>query len=223
MAAKVRSWRLKVLITRRITSVLLKELSYISDMYSVSIRRKLDLYELDRGNEEEYVALAGIISDKDKDFNRWMKLKRQEHELECEKLKQDVRMMIENRVRLIKSEMSHLRRSQLSQTGRRKLQRRRSKRGQLSNVREIQDTLNWYMKLLEERECLINQWFMQGLATYRHETVLKEYETERFLDRTNLHKFVSGRTGKDTDNILKKSGGLVPREVSRAQMMTQKF
>ena len=157
MAAKVRSWRLKVLITRRITSVLLKELSYISDMYSLLIRRKLDLYELDRGNEEEYVVLAGIISNKDKDFNRWMKLKRQEHELECEKLKEDVRMMIENRVRLIKSEMSHLRRSQLSQTGRSKLQRRRSKRGQLSNVREIQDTLNWYMKLLEERECLINQ------------------------------------------------------------------
>ena len=63
---------------------------------------------------------------------------------------------------------------------------------------------------------------MQGLATNRHETVLKEYETERFLDRTILHKFVSGRTGKDTDNILKKSGGLVPREVSRAQMMTPK-
>ena len=63
---------------------------------------------------------------------------------------------------------------------------------------------------------------MQGLATKRHETVLKEYEMERFWDRTNLHKFVSGCTGRDTDNILKKSGGLVPREEPRAQMMTPK-
>ena len=88
-------------------------------------------------------------------------------------------MMIENRVQLMQSEMSHLRWSQLSQTGRSKLQRGRSKRGQLSNVGEIRDTLNWYMKLLEE--CLINQEFMQGLATKRHETVLKEYETEESL------------------------------------------
>ena len=85
-------------MTRRMTSVLLKELSYISDMYSVLIRRKLDLCECDCGNEEKYVALAGIISDKDKDFNPRIKLKRQEHELECEKLKEDIRMMIENRV-----------------------------------------------------------------------------------------------------------------------------
>ena len=61
MAAEIETWNEKVTQKRGMTSLIKKELFYLSDLYTEMTRNKLDLYELDLDDDEDYVAMAGQI------------------------------------------------------------------------------------------------------------------------------------------------------------------
>ena len=126
-------------------------------------------------------------------------------------LKDKIERVIDNRSRLITSEIGHMK-CRVKQNSRSKIQERKFKRGQMSYVGEIRTVLRDYKDLLEERESLMKAEFYLGMGTVQGAVIRNEYEAERSRDRTNLHNFTAKKLDRGVENVLRKSGGYVPRE-----------
>ena len=164
MAAEIETWKEKVTQKRGMTSLIKKELFYLSDLYTEMTRNKLDLYELDLDNDEDYVAMAGQIKPSEATSFEDLKFKRQRLLEYGTNLKDKIERVIDNRSRLITSEIGHMK-CRVKQNSRSKIQERKFKRGQMSYVGEIRTVLRDYKDLLEERESLMKAEFYLGMGT----------------------------------------------------------
>ena len=214
MSSAVHAWLKKVYHTRLITAGLKNDLLQIDKLYTGISQRKHEIYNCRKVVDLEYVSLGGDVKCKDEEAKKTLEEKETKLTYEIDKLRRSVDGIIEQRTKLISSEIAQWK-SKRGGDYLSKPKLKRQKRGSLLIVGELKHTMRLYLNLVKERETL----HYADLETSIHRARVHEdnltYKNERQRDRNNLHNFTAKDITSEERQILNCGGGFVMKTMHK--------
>ena len=148
MSSAIHSWLKKVCHTRLITACLRNDLLQKDKLYTRISQRKHEIYNYRKVVDLEYVSVGGEVRCKDEEAKKTFEEKETKLTFEIVNLRRSVDGIIEQRTKLITSEIAQWK----SKRGRDYLSKpklKRQKRGSLLIVGELKHTLRLYLNLVK--------------------------------------------------------------------------
>ena len=109
MSKEIETWYAEVLKSRYITSAIRNYLQEIDRLYSTLARLKFEIYNLRKEADVEYTPVCGVVTCEDEKTRLFLEEKEKCIGLELAAIKRNVDDIVENRTKLITSEMSQCR------------------------------------------------------------------------------------------------------------------
>ena len=129
----------------------------------------------------------------------------------------EINTIIENRLGLIHAEKKSLRTKKLNNGNKlNKNQKRKLMRGSLTYVHETRKMEKDYLELIKLRVDIMHNFIVSGKKMSRLNKLKEEINNERGRERNNLHNFTTMKPSAKLQNLLKKSGGYVPRNEQKS-------
>ena len=219
MSSAIQSWLEKVYNTRWITTCLRKDLLQIDKLYTGISQRKYEIYNYRKVVDLEYVSVGGEVRCKDEEAKKTFEENETKLSIEIDKLRRSVNDIVEQRTKLISSEIAHWK-STRGRDNFSKQKLKRQKRGSLLIAGELKQTLGLYLNLVKQRDTLHDTDLKTSIQRARVNEDNLTYERERQRDRNNLHNFTAKNISPEERQILNCGGGFVMKTMQ--QMNTRK-
>ena len=134
--------------------------------------------------------------------------------IEIDKLRRPVNDIVEQRTKLITSEIAHWK-STRGGDNLSKQKLKRQKRGSLLIAGELKQTLRLYLNLVKEQDTLHDTDLKTSIQRARVNENNLTYERERQRDRNNLHNFTAKNISSEERQILNCGGGFVMKNMQQ--------
>ena len=203
-------WKGNVKKARILTGLLRDELYSVSDLYDELASCSADLFKFNYANDEEIVFKAGEVQeDCDRTLrNAEVKRVRNEHEQKLAEVQTRIDEIVTNRLKLLASEITSLRRLRGKPIGRKRKSRLACSRD--ASLMEIRRIIKNYERLSLRRYELYKKQVITKIERFRRQQEESELLTEKMRKRSSLHNFSAFKIQDAYESILEKSGGYVP-------------
>ena len=206
-------WRMEVNRSRRrsrlVTPFLEAELSQLNFLYGRLADLEINLYNLERLNDETYTFVAGEMKSFDSEPNVRLRRSRNDIRTPMEAIRREVNAICNHRESLILTEVANLRRKHnLPKSS--KVKQKSILRGRLNSLYEIRRTLRSFEKLKKRRETTYKLDVNDRKRRIRLRDLEDKMWREQQRKRDSVHTFTNCSIDKDLKTFLDRGGGYVP-------------